>query len=287
MKLEQLYNKLLDDNEIEIDISNIDSLGVNVSEQQEDFPFELKVYYQPEENIEKRVDDPELIQFAFDNNMVKYRCTVKGTQLQRNYVVLKNQAYSNMSMFSEKLQQLFPNIRREVGEIPALVPEKNKKYLPIHILGVKQNERGTALNIEWLLRDYLDNEDITYEYNDSYYTDYILNLKSPQFNSLMRFVQEMYGDAIDLGKMHLWFIAVDYFPGYKSKFKLYLKMDEYDVSIPDIVSEYIGGQNGLVLSNSIGEFIQRHLELKLYGFAICIDTDGKKTINLYFISREN
>ena len=54
IKLEQIYNKLLNDNGIEKDISNIDSLGINISEYQNDFPFELKVYYQPEEDIEKR-----------------------------------------------------------------------------------------------------------------------------------------------------------------------------------------------------------------------------------------
>ena len=37
VKLEQVYNKLLNDNGIEKDISNIDSLGINVSEYQKDF----------------------------------------------------------------------------------------------------------------------------------------------------------------------------------------------------------------------------------------------------------
>ncbi len=27
-------------------------------------------------------------------------------------------------------------------------------------------------------------------------------------------------------------------------------------------------------------------ELKLYGFAICVDDKGKKSINMYFVSRE-
>ena len=48
------------------------------SEYQNDFPFELKVYYQPEEDIEKKENDPELIQFVFDKKMVKYRCVVKA-----------------------------------------------------------------------------------------------------------------------------------------------------------------------------------------------------------------
>ena len=42
-----------------------------------------------------------------------------------------------------------------------------------------------------------------------------------------------------------------------------------------------------MLSNLIDDFIRRHSELKLYGFAICIDTDDKKSINMYFVSREN
>ncbi|MED9966389.1 MAG: hypothetical protein UFJ18_06300, partial [Blautia sp.] len=168
-KLEQVYSKLLNDNGVERDISNIDSLGMNVSNHQKDYPFELKVYYQPEENVEKKDDDPELIQFVFDKKMVRYRCIVKGTKLQRNYVVLNNQTYSNMNEFSEKLEELFPALHKEIGKIPTLISEKGTKYLPIHMLGVKKNDKnGSALNMEWLLRDYLDDERKVYVYNDAY-----------------------------------------------------------------------------------------------------------------------
>ena len=146
IKLEQIYNKLLNDNGIEKDISNIDSLGINVSEYQNDFPFELKVYYQPEEDIEKKENDPELIQFVFDKKMVKYRCVVKGTELQRNYVVLDNQTYLNMKGFSEKIKKIFPDLQEDIGKIPALIPKKEKKYLPIHILGVKNNNKYDILS---------------------------------------------------------------------------------------------------------------------------------------------
>lgn len=284
--LEQVYNKLLNDNGIEKDISNIDSLGINVSEYQKDFPFELKAYYQPEDDIEKKENDPELIQFMFDKKMVKYRCAVKGTKLQRNYVVLDNQTYSNMKKVSEEIKKIFPNLQEDIGKIPVLIPEKEKKHLPIHILGVKNNKYGTAINIEWLLRDYLDDERKIYVYNDMYYRDYILNLKSPQFSKLMNFIQEDYGDAINWGKMHLWLMAIDYFPDYKSKYKIYLKMDGYNLSISRLVRKYFGSQYGFVLANSIDEFIKQHPELKLYGFAVCVDDKGKKSINMYFISRE-
>lgn len=286
IELEQIYNKLLNDNGIEKDISNIDSLGINVFEYQKDFPFEVKVYYQPEDDIEKKENDPELIQFVFDKKMVKYRCAVKGTKLQRNYVVLDNQTYSNMKKVSEKIKKIFPNLHEDIGKIPALIPEKEKKYLPIHILGVKNNKYGTAINMEWLLRDYLDDERKIYVYNDMYYKDYILNLKSPQFSKLMNFIQEDYGDAINWGKMHLWLMAIDYFPHYKSKYKIYLKMDRYNLSISRLVRKYFGSQYGFVLANSIDEFIKQHPELKLYGLALCVDDKGKKSINMYFISRE-
>ncbi|WP_296878995.1 hypothetical protein [Thomasclavelia sp.] len=287
VKLEQVYNKLLNDNGIEKDISNIDSLGINISDHQKNFPFELKVYYQPRENIEKKENDPELIQFVYDKKMVKYRCIVKGTKLKRNYVVLNNQTYSNMKEFSKKIKKIFPNLQEDIGKIPTLIPEEETKYLPIHILGVKNNNKyGTAINMEWLLRDYLDDERKIYVYNDIYYKNYILNLKSPQFSELINFIQEMYGDVINLGKMHLWLMAIDYFPKYKSKYKVYLKIDGYNLSILHLVRTYFGSQYGFVLSNSIDEFIKQHLELKLYGFAICVDDEGKKSINMYFISRE-
>ena len=148
------------------------------------------------------------------------------------------------------------------------------------------NKYGTAINMEWLLRDYLDDERKIYVYNDRYYKDYILNLESPQFSELINFIQEDYGDAINLGKMHLWLMAIDYFPDYKSKYKIYLKMDEYNLSILRLVRKYFGSQYGFSLSDSIDEFIKRHSELKLYGFAICVDDKGKKSINMYFVSRE-
>lgn len=288
IKLEQVYDKMLADNEIAWDISNIDSLGVNVSECKKNHPFEIKIYYQPEENIEKTIGDHELIQFVFDKKMVKYRCIVKGTKLQRNYVVLYNQLHSNMNEFSKKLKILFPDLQKEISGIPALIPKKNKKYLPMHILGIKEDKKyGTALNMEWLLRDYLDKERKMYEYNDSYYMNYILSLKSPQFDQLISFIQEMYKDAINSGKMHLWIMAIDYFPNYKSKYKIYLKSDGYSLSISNLIRKYFGNQYGFMLSNLIDDFIRQHSELKLYGFAICIDTDDKKSINMYFVSREN
>ena len=102
----------------------------------------------------------------------------------------------------------------------------------------------------------------------------------------MNFIQEDYGDAINWGKIHLWLMAIDYFPDYKSKYKIYLKMDGYNLSISRLVRKYFGSQYGFVLANSIDEFIKQHPELKLYGFAVCVDDKGKKSINMYFISRE-
>lgn len=286
IKLEQTYVKLLDDNNFKKNISDIDFLGINVSENQNDFPFELKVYYQPEENVVQKEDDPELIRFAFEKEMVKYRCSVKGTKLQRNYVVLDNKIYSNMNELSEKIKELFPDFQKEMVTIPSLIPEK-EKYLPVHILGVKKkNKYGMALNIEWMLRDYLDNERKMYAYNDMYYMDYILNLNSPPFTTLLNFIQETYEDAIDLGKMHLWLLAIDYFSDHKSKYKIYLKIDGYKLSVSHLIRKYFKNQYGFVLSNLIDEFISQHLELKLYGIAVCVDSDGKKTINTYFISKE-
>ena len=64
-------------------------------------------------------------------------------------------------------------------------------------------------------------------------------------------------------------------------------MDGYDPSILNLVRKYFGNQQGFGLSNLIDKFIKQHLELKLYGFAVCVDDDGKKSINMYFISRED
>lgn len=284
-ELEDMYSNILKENEICIDISNIDFLGINIKEQQTDFPFEFKVYYEPDEKPIIKDNDHQLIRFAFKNDMVKYRCVVKGTQVSRSYVVLKKNINLNMFNFLNKLVSLFPNMNKEVENIPSLIEGNDLKYLPIHILGVKtDNQYRTAINLEWMLRDYVENNN--YKYNDSYYLAYILNLKSKYFSYLVNFIKEIYGKVIESGKMHLWLMAIDYFPNYNCIYKLYVKLDGYNIYIAKLIEKYFAKQYNLTLVDSIKKFLKLHSELKLYGFAIGIDSKGQKSINIYFVSAD-
>lgn len=287
-KIEVLYNKFLLNNKIEYDISNIDFLGLNIFQQSQEFPVEFKAYYQPQDIIKIKSEDTEVIRFLYENNMIKFRCPVRGTQINRSYVVLKNLSNLNLKNFKNKLLEIFPEFEKKLEEIPAIMPEKNKQHLPIHILGIKSNRQyGEALNLEWMLRDYLDYEANKYKYNDEYYINYIESLKSKEFNYLITFIKKMYGDVIESGRMHLWLMAIDYFTNDISKYKLYLKIDEYNLKIPNLVRKYFEDTNYTNIIISVNEFIKMHSELKLYGVAICIDTNSMKSINMYFISSGN
>ena len=200
-KIEILYNKFLLNNKIEHDISNIDFLGLNIFEKSQELPVEFKAYYQPQDITKIRSEDPEVIHFLYENNMVKFRCPVSGTRINRSYVVLKNLSYLNLKNFKNKLLEILPSFEKKLEEIPAIIPKKKNLYLPIHILGIKlDGQYGDAINLEWMLRDYLDYEANIYKYNDEYYISYIESLKSKDFNYLITFIKKMYGDAIKVGR---------------------------------------------------------------------------------------
>ena len=286
-KIEILYNKFLLNNKIEHDISNIDFLGLNIFEKSQELPVEFKAYYQPQDITKIRSEDPEVIHFLYENNMVKFRCPVSGTRINRSYVVLKNLSYLNLKNFKNKLLEILPSFEKKLEEIPAIIPKKKNLYLPIHILAIKlDGQYGDAINLEWMLRDYLDYEANIYKYNDEYYISYIESLKSKDFNYLITFIKKMYGDAIKVGRLHLWLMGIDYFTNDISKYKLYLKIDEYNLQIPNLLREYFEDNNCTDIIIGVNEFIKIHCELKLYGIAICIDTNRIKSINMYFISSE-
>lgn len=286
-ELEEMYSNILKENEICADLSNIDFLGINIKEKSTDLPFEFKVYYEPDEKPIIKNSDHQLIRFAFNNDMVKYRCVVKGTQVSRSYVVLKKNIGLKKFDFSNILVSLFPNMYNEVENISSLVEGNDLKYLPIHILGVKtDNQYRTGINLEWMLRDYIEDENNSYKYNDSYYCNYILNLKSKHFSYLVNFIKEIYGNVIESGKMHLWLMAIDYFPNFNCIYKLYVKLDGGNLYIAKLIAKYFANQYAITLADSINKFLKLHLELKLYGFAIGIDSMGQKSINLYFISAD-
>ena len=103
-----------------------------------------------------------------------------------------------------------------------------KKAPLLHMVGVKRNFQSEDIfNLEWLLRDVADDECVHYAYNDKYYLYYMEKMGILEFSSLIEFIRSHLIEKLKNEILHLWLMAIDYFPDGRKKYKLYLKGNPY------------------------------------------------------------
>ena len=288
--LEELYQNTLKDcfpnSESPIrSISNIDFWGLNVSESAP-APYECKIYYQAEETITLDPTDHDLIRFAFIHNMIRCRCRVKGTELSRGYIALKNRSAQNMELLFQVLQDNSIHIQNDMIWHPKLFSfsgcAETVNTPPLHMIGVKSStESANIFNLEWMLRDVSGDKQ---EYNDKYYLSYIKSIRILEFSKLIDFAQSHWECKIRSSLLHLWLMAIDYFPNGDKKYKLYFKGD-YCQSLSELQEDFCDFfPKDISLLKSVSQFLSHHKELTLYGFALCLSSVGERSINYYFIS---
>ena len=288
--LERIYQNLINCNRAIDLINSIDFLGINVSETGEK-PYEFKIYYEPEDHTRKSVTDHEIIGFAIDRDMVRCRCEVQGASLTRDYIALKNRSVINMKDLYQILQTYSPYINSDMIRYHNLFSITDsviyKKAPLLHMIGVKTSSRFRSIfNLEWLLRDELDDECIRYKYNDMYYFRYIKKICISEFDSLVEFILLHWKEKIKKEILHLWLMAIDYFPDGRKKYKLYLK-DNFcseTLNLQCGFSDFFSKNTSRV--ESVFKSLHFHTELKPYGFALCLSSMGERSINFYLVSAD-
>ena len=291
--LENMYQNTLKDHFPDSErrihsISNIDFWGLNVSESSP-APYESKIYYQAEEAITLEPTDHDLIRFAFIQNIIRCLCRIKGTRLSRGYIALKNRSAQNMNLLFQVLQDNSSYIQSDILQYPQLFSfldcTATVKTPLLHMIGVK-SFAGLAniFNLEWMLRDVSGNKQ---KYDDMYYFSYIKGISIPEFSKLIDFAQSHWERKIKSSLLHLWLMAIDYFPNGDKKFKLYFKgcYCQCLSKLQDALYDFC--PKGISRIRTISQFLSNHKELTLYGFALCLSSTGERSINYYFISTDD
>jgi len=288
--LEELYHKFISD---EIAINHmIDFIGINIDAITGDLDF--KIYYAPigfNSPISKRKHP--IIEFNQKKEMV--RCITEARDLNglRSYVILKNRTDPNMNALFTELMNRYPHIRNNEHEIRSIsqmkvTNEPNHKFGSLHILGFKSsNSLSDIVSVQWLTRKYPDTNHPgrQYKFNDAYFLDFVKAQRIRKFDILMDYAYKGWLNTLENPTLHLWLIAVDFYPCGKRKYKLYFKDESRKVNIPcSTLLESIGNTAISDRLKQLQTFTKAHKELNLYGFAICLDTDNKLTINYYFIN---
>lgn len=291
LNMEKIYDATMTLNGKKIDAAEMDFVGLNMSEKY-NTPFEFKVYFQPIDLCEKSDIDHKIIKSIFDKNMVKYKCRAQSSSISRCYVTLKNRTLTNMESLYKDLQDFSSCVKEHMLQYPLLYSLEEsviKKTSPIlHMVGIKsglQNE--SIVNLEWLLRDIIDDKSNHYSYNDEHYLNYISNTEIPEFKELVKYIRQNYNFWLRENMLHLWILAIDLSLDGRCKHKIYLKLnkdlDFFDVHLT--LNHFCQWEDNRL--NIVENFFRSHVELKLYGFALCLDSVGEKSINYYFVSNDD
>ena len=113
--------------------------------------------------------------------------------------------------------------------------------------------------------------------NDQYYLDYIAGSGIKEFE----FLTEVIRKVLIPEKEYLWMAGLDISEQHNKKYKIYIKniSDDTILRLFDVLKEYSGVY---CKANMAGVILVGKSELKAEGLALCIDSQGKISINLYF-----
>lgn len=291
LNMEKIYDTTTTLHGKKIDITKIDFVGLNVPEKY-DTPFEFKLYFQPIDSCEKSDMDHQIIKSIFDKRMVRCKCCAQSSLKSRCYITLKNRTLTNMEHLYRDLRNFNSCMKEHMLHYPLLYSLEEsvvKKTSPIlHMIGIKSDSQSKSIvNLEWLLRDIIDDKSNQYSYNDEYYLNYISSTKILEFKKLVNYIRENYDFWLRENMLHLWIMAIDLFANGRCKHKIYLKLnkdlDFFDVHLS--LKRFCQCENNRL--DVVENFFRNHGELKLYGFALCLDSFGEKSINYYFVSNDD
>lgn len=286
--IENLYKTITTLNGEKLDIAKVDFVGLNISEKN-DLPFEFKIYFQPIDAYQKSDNNHPIINSIYDKNMARYECCVQSSSVSRYYITLKNRTLANMICIYEDLQSFSPCLKKHMQQYPLLYSLEesivNRNIPPLHMIGIKSGlSNSNAVNLEWLLSRTVDNRNNQHIHGYEYYLNNICNNKIPEFIELVDFIREKYLLWLKKSMLQLWIVAVDIFPDGRCKYKIYLKLNK-NLNFFNVHTSLMNFcQCGKTRLDVVDTFFRNHDEMKLYGFALCLDTLGEKSINYYFVS---
>lgn len=282
--LEKLYDKFLkESNSEEITVDNVDLMGINYSVSANEYDF--KIYYYPFNCIGCTSQaDNAIIKYTERKGMNRFYWKVQDTKSIRDYICLYNRTDVNVCELIKEISIQYPFV--DLEEIKKLSKMKitnadNSNYSSLYILGFKNSTilGGQTVGIEWITRKCPDPDDIGYNYNydDNYFDSFLVKHNNKYFLDIRKKIS-----LLNNSNLHYWVFAIDYAKD-KSKYKIYLKGDECRTLAPGTnILKSIFPEINIKVIEEIDNFSKKHTELFLYGFAVCVDTEEKWSVNFYF-----
>jgi hypothetical protein len=282
-----LYRKYIAEEHINITKDTVDFIGVNYDIYKSHYSF--KTYYFPLSCIEfpPKTNNP-VIEYVQKYNMNRFYWKVRDSSNLREYISLFNRTDVNYYKLIAYISNCYPFIKSNLHEIETISEMKisnnikNYNYSSLFLLGFKKttNEHNNeVVGFEWLTRKCTDPDDIGYKYyyDDKYFFDYLKKIDIKEFLCII--------DKLKLLRkknLHFWVFAVDYSEKNK-KYKIYIKGKGCKkMLIGSDILKILFPQTSEHIISELDIYCLSHTELYLYGFAICLDTNSRWSINYYF-----
>ena len=284
--LERGYNAFSRSHPDMLDCSKSDFTGIQFSESAGEPLF--RVYYKYNHNTNER---PDFLEPFHLRNMIrmteKIADSIEGNVVQYE-VGLKNRTLHNMRWAYHWLEEHMPWIGSHYKEICRMKQIKvsdvgDYGLAALFFLGIGMKADTSdicSLKLYYLTRKCPDPERIEYEYradNEAYLLQ-IRKMRIPKLEIIASFLEE----ALDRVSYEMWMTGADYHKSGKAKYKIYIKMN----GLPGYRALINGFEkNGCSnLSRQLGEYLEwitKHLELKLYGVAVCLTDADEWSVNFY------
>ena len=288
-KLEYSFNEFIYSNIEAFENGCVDYLGINIAASYGQRSI-FKIYYNDKAS---RYNSHPLIDFLKDNEMVRYLTVVDDKDNKNNYdrlridIGLKNRTNKNMINVFEWLKdytKIFEINAEKIKKISEMkVTELDGyNYAGLYFLGfVSKNEEISTLKCHYFNR-ICEDPDILHEniqFADKYYLKFISNVGISEFIELA----QLSGEALKVCGGHLWMVGTDYAISSPSKYKIYIKNPSY--TYEGLIKIFSSTKYKYLQQQifSVKNWNDNHKKFNCEGFAICMDSNKKLSINFYFI----
>lgn len=286
-ELEQKYLRFCRREAINQKKGDIEYLGVNLSSDRSETVF--KVYYK--DNYSRQGLHP-IVERLEAGKMIRTLTQIIDTKngtCKRYDIGLGQRTNGKMEQLLNDIEEIAPFCavyRDEIRTMAQMKVCEDPEYAlaALYFWGfIEKNNEIDAIKMHYLTRvcedpDKPGKRDI---FNDIYYLDYLEKMKIPQFAELVPIVKA----AVNGQHGILWMIGVDYFRHGNDKYKIYFKTptDEYVKKMKQILIWSAGESRKLAaLMDSLEDWLQQHVELKMEGVAVGLDRRGCWSLNYYF-----
>lgn len=288
--LESEFLKFKEKNKDSNSTEHVEFIGINLSNELYNKPV-FKAYYTTAKSME---NIPDLLKTLEKKQMIRAINRIDDTVNQgcvRYEIGLKNRTNRNMDFIYKWLYSICSELQSHRNEIERLCSIKctnlnDYQYAALYFIGLIADVTNQympmvrAIKLYYLLRQCSNPEKIGENYTINNYDSFQLlySLQIPEIEKIVLFIQEL----LKKNTGELLMTAVDYYENGFSKYKIYIKgcsknifehmIKKFEISDCEILAKRI---------HSYAKWIKEHPELECYGIAICLDSSGGWSVNIY------